>query len=648
MIELENISLRYGPKVIFNEVGVVINARDRIGLVGSNGAGKTTFIKTLLGLAEVDEGRIDMAKYVSLGYLPQDGVSISGLPLLQEVEAAFETVIEIRQHLTEANEKLDLLSPESEEYHDLLELMGSWEHELETHEAHKVKSKVESVLLGLGFQMSDMGRSTNEFSGGWKMRIALAKLLLKQPSLLLLDEPTNHLDIESLQWLENYLQSYEGALLIVSHDRAFLDILCTKIFALSMGRLDVYSGNYSYFESESSVRMELLGKAHANQQKKIEKTERFIERFRSKSTKAKQVQSRIKALDKLERIEIEDTEKQINFSFLPPPRSGQKVLEVEGVHKSYGELTVLSGIDFSLERGDRVAVVGVNGAGKSTLARIIAGEEPYQSGSVTLGHKVVTAYFAQHQADILDEEDTALSVVERASPAGEVGRARSILGSFLFEGDDVFKKVGVLSGGERNRLALAKILLARSNFLILDEPTNHLDMQSKDRLQVALMDYSGTLLIVSHDRDFLEPVVDKVLEVSHNSIRWYYGSLSYYLTKKEEEAQAILSSKQVKSITSSLSLNAKERRQQKAKIREQLKPLKLKLEHMESLIGKHEAEIAAWEEQMKDPAFFRGGEETQAAMNAYDSTKRKVDRLYKEWEDATEGLAELEARLNED
>ncbi|MCZ6671353.1 MAG: ABC-F family ATP-binding cassette domain-containing protein [Verrucomicrobia bacterium] len=647
MIELENISLRYGPKVIFDEVGAVVGARDRIGLVGSNGAGKTTFLKALLGMTEVDGGRIEMAKFVTLGYLPQDGVSTSGLPLLQEVEEAFESVIALRKRLDEANQKLETLSPEDEAYHELLELMGGWEHELEMHEAHKVKSRVESVLLGLGFQMTDMERSTNEFSGGWKMRIALARLLLKQPSLLLLDEPTNHLDIESLQWLENYLKSYEGALLIVSHDRAFLDALCNKVFALSMGRLDVYTGNYSYFEKESSVRLELLGKAHANQKRKIEKTERFIERFRYKSTKAKQVQSRIKALDKVERIELEDTEKQIDFSFLPPPRSGQKVLEVEGVHKSYDDLKVLSGIDFTLERGDRVAVVGVNGAGKSTLARVIAGEEPYQSGQVVLGHKVVPAYFAQHQADILDEDDSALSVVERASPSGEVNRARSILGSFLFEGDDVFKKVGVLSGGERNRLALAKILLARSNFLILDEPTNHLDMRSKDRLQAALIDYSGTLLIVSHDRDFLEPLVTKVLEVSHNSIRWYYGSLSHYLAKKEEESLAVQASAQSKTVSSATGMSSKERRQCNARMREQLKPLKQKLETCEKRIARNEAKVLAWEEKMKDPEFFKKGEETQTAMTDYESTKRKVDRLYEEWEEVTQALATLEEELNQ-
>lgn len=645
MIELEQISLRYGPKVIFNEVGVVINARDRIGLVGSNGAGKTTFIKALLGLTEVDEGRIDKAKFVTLGYLPQDGVSTSGQPLRVEVEEAFESVIELRGRIDEANQRLDGLSPESEEYHELLELMGAWEHELDMHEAHKVKSKVETVLLGLGFQMSDMERSTNEFSGGWKMRIALAKLLLKQPSLLLLDEPTNHLDIESLQWLEGYLKSYEGALLMVSHDRAFLDTLCTKVFALSMGRLDVYAGNYTYFEEESAVRMDLLSKAQANQQRKIEKTERFIERFRYKNTKAKQVQSRIKALEKVDRIELESSEKQIDFSFLTPPRSGQKVLEVQGVHKSYDDLKVLSGIDFSLERGDRIAVVGVNGAGKSTLARIIAGEEPYQEGEVELGHNVVPAYFAQHQADILDVEDTALSVVERASPSGQVGRARSILGSFLFEGDDVFKKVGVLSGGERNRLALAKILLARSNFLILDEPTNHLDMRSKDQLQSALIDYTGTLLIVSHDRDFLEPLVTRVLEVSQNSIKWYYGSLSHYIAKKEEEALLADASTVAEAPSGNAGLSAKERRQRNAKIREQLKPLKQKLTACEERIAKYEAQVSAWEEKMKDPEFFKQGDETQAAMQEYESAKRKVDRLYEDWEEATQAYSKLEADL---
>ena len=347
----------------------------------------------------------------------------------------------------------------------------------------------------------------------------------------------------------------------------------------------------------------------------------------------------------MDHIELESSEKQIDFSFLPPPRSGQKVLEVQGVHKSYEDLKVLAGIDFTLERGDRIAVVGVNGAGKSTLARIIAGEEPYQEGEVTIGHNVVPAYFAQHQADILDVEDTALSVVERASPVGEVGRARSILGSFLFEGDDVFKKVGVLSGGERNRLALAKILLARSNFLILDEPTNHLDMRSKDQLQSALLDYTGSLLIVSHDRDFLEPLVTRVLEVSQNSIRWYYGSLSHYIAKKEEEALAAQGVAAPKEVSNSSNMSSKERRQHNARVREQLKPLKKKLTTFEERIAKYEAQVTDWEDKMKDPEFFKQGEQTQTGMQEYDSIKRKVDRLYEEWEEATQAYTELEAEL---
>ena len=644
MIELRDISLRYGPKVIFDCIGAVIGARDRIGLVGSNGTGKTTLLRALLGKAEIDAGQIESAKYVTLGYLPQDGVSTLNLPLFQEVEEAFQSVISIRNRLEDANTKLGALLPEDEEYHELLELIGGWEHELEAHEAHKLQSRVEAVLLGLGFQMSDMDRPTGEFSGGWKMRIALAKLLLKTPSLLLLDEPTNHLDIESLRWLENYLKSYEGALLLVSHDRAFLDSLCTRTFALSMGRLDAYAGNYSFFDRESKVRRELLQKAQANQQRKIEKTQRFIERFRYKNTKAKQVQSRIKALEKVDRIELEDTEKEISFSFLPPPLSGQKVLEVEGLHKNYGDLKVLSGIDFSMDRGDRIAVVGVNGAGKSTLARIIAGEEPYQSGSVRLGHNVSPAYFAQHQAETLDDEETALSVVERASPSGQVDRARTVLGTFLFEGDDVFKQVKVLSGGERNRLALTKILLSRANFLILDEPTNHLDIQSKDHLQAALADYSGTLLVVAHDRDFLEPLVTKVLEISRNSIRWYYGNLSHYVAKKEEEA---LSGQENVSaaVEDSVGVSSKERRQHNVKIRNQMKPFRKKLEECEARIARLEEKISSVEQEMKDPDFFKRGEETQQSMSEYDSTKRKLERLFEDWEKAMEKITSLKEEL---
>ncbi|MBH53082.1 MAG: ABC transporter ATP-binding protein [Opitutaceae bacterium] len=644
MIELRDISLRYGPKVIFDCIGAVIGARDRIGLVGSNGTGKTTLLRALLGKAEIDAGQIESAKYVTLGYLPQDGVSTLNLPLFQEVEEAFQSVISIRNRLEDANTKLGALLPEDEKYHELLELIGGWEHELEAHEAHKLQSRVEAVLLGLGFQMSDMDRPTGEFSGGWKMRIALAKLLLKTPSLLLLDEPTNHLDIESLRWLENYLKSYEGALLLVSHDRAFLDSLCTRTFALSMGRLDAYAGNYSFFDRESKVRRELLQKAQANQQRKIEKTQRFIERFRYKNTKAKQVQSRIKALEKVDRIELEDTEKEISFSFLPPPLSGQKVLEVEGLHKNYGDLKVLSGIDFSMDRGDRIAVVGVNGAGKSTLARIIAGEEPYQSGSVRLGHNVSPAYFAQHQAETLDDEETALSVVERASPSGQVDRARTVLGTFLFEGDDVFKQVKVLSGGERNRLALTKILLSRANFLILDEPTNHLDIQSKDHLQAALADYSGTLLVVAHDRDFLEPLVTKVLEISRNSIRWYYGNLSHYVAKKEEEA---LSGQENVSaaVEDSVGVSSKERRQHNVKIRNQMKPFRKKLEECEARIARLEEKISSVEQEMKDPDFFKRGEETQQSMSEYDSTKRKLERLFEDWEKAMEKITSLKEEL---
>jgi len=642
MIELRGIELGFGPKDIFRDLSVVIGARDRIGLVGSNGAGKSTFIKMLLGMVESDGGEIEAAHYVTLGYLPQDGVGVQGQPLFEEVEAALETVIQLREKIAEASERLDTLSVESADYAETLELIGGWEHELDALEGHKVKSRVERVLLGLGFVMSDMERPTHEFSGGWQMRIALAKLLLKQPSLLLLDEPTNHLDIESLQWLEQYLRVYEGAVLIVSHDRSFLDNLVTRTFHLSMGRLEDYAGNYSYYETESVKRRELLEKAYANQQRKIEHTEDFINRFRYKASKAKQVQSRIKALDKVDRIEIESTEKRIGFSFLPPPRSGQKVIELEGIKKSYGELNVLDGIDLTLERGDRVAIVGVNGAGKSTLVRIMAGQEPYQAGRCELGHNVSMSYFAQHQAEELDKESTALSIVEAASPAGEVGRARSLLGSFLFEGDDVFKHVKVLSGGERNRLALAKMLLQRCNFLILDEPTNHLDMQSKEVLKEAIRRYEGTLLVVSHDRHFLSGIVDKVVEVSKQSIRWYHGDLAYYLQKKEEEAVAASGQAVVAASNSGAgAMNSREKRQHNAKIREALRPLKKQLEQLEEDIGKLETAIADYEEQMKDPAFFQAGDDTAEKMREYETAKLNLDHTMEQW---AEVQSEVEMR----
>lgn len=651
MILLENLSLLLGSKAIFKDARASIGPRDRIGLVGSNGAGKSTLLRVLNNEQSVDAGKIDKAGYVSIGYLPQDFLILKGRSVFAEVESAFQDVVTLQKQVDEASARLESLSTESKEYLETLELIGGWEHRLEELDAHRVKVKVEKVLLGLGFSSKDLTRDTGEFSGGWQMRIALAKLLLQEPSLLLLDEPTNHLDLDSVRWLENYLRKYEGAVMLVSHDRAFLDALTNRTFSLSQGRLESYSGNYSFFEKEHLKRKEVLVKAQANQQRKLEKTQEFIDRFRSKATKAKQVQSRVKALEKIELIELEDEEEQIAFSFPEPPRSGQTVLEIENLTKAYGDLVVMENIGFRLERGDRIAIVGVNGAGKSTLSRILAGVEPYQKGERTIGHNVSFSYFAQHQADELDPQLEALEVVESVAAGGDRNRGRSLLGAFLFKGDDVFKKVSVLSGGEKNRLALAKILLQPFNCLILDEPTNHLDMRSKGVLQEALKAYEGTYLIVSHDRAFLDPLVNKVIEVSKRNIRTFHGNVSDYVAKIDAEAAARQAAGTNQPVATENKNNAKAvsgdprvRRQMVAARNLKLAPLRKKSEVLENQIQEFEAQVEVTEKEMLDPDFFKQGEATQTRVNEYEKIKRRLERTYADWERLTEEIDQIESR----
>ena len=533
MIALQNIRLQYGERYLYKDVSATIGTSDRIGLVGSNGAGKSTLLKVLCGLEEIDGGKVDKANYVTFGYLPQDGIEMHGRTLFKETELAFADVLGLKAKVEEAEKRLDEMDTSSEEFYETLELIGAWEHRLEDLDAGKLPSRIESVLLGLGFSSSDMHRKTEEFSGGWQMRIALAKLLLANPSLLLLDEPTNHLDVTSQKWLEDFLLRYEGSLLMISHDRGFLDIICNRTFELSMGSLHVYSGNYSVFETQSAERKELQMKAYKSQQKEIQQAEQFINRFRAKASKAKQAQSRIKALDKIERIQIEKEEDGVSFSFAPPPRSGQTVINLVDVSKSYGDLPVIRDANLRIERGDRIVVVGVNGAGKTTIAKVIAGVEPFQSGEREIGQSTHISYFGQHQADELDKSLTVLATLEESAEGKNTTNIRSILGTFLFRGDDVFKKVSVLSGGERNRLALAKMLARSANFLILDEPTNHLDMRSQDALQNALKEYTGAYLIVSHNRAFVDPLATKVLEIRKDGLSLFPGNVSDYLRHLE-------------------------------------------------------------------------------------------------------------------
>lgn len=637
MVEIDSLSLRYSSKVIFDEISANIGPRDRIGLVGSNGAGKSTLLKILIGEVHPDAGSINKANYVTVGYLPQDGIVATGLTLFKEVELAFDNILSLKQQLEEANTRVDELMPDNEEYYELLDIIGGLEHKLEDLDADKLKSKIEKVLMGLGFSLSDMDRDCGEFSGGWQMRIALAKLLLREPSLLLLDEPTNHLDITSLRWVELYLKKYEGALMLISHDRAFLDELCNRTFALSMGKLEVYAGNYSYYETESALRKERILKAYKNQQKELEKTQEFIDRFRSKASKAAQVQSRIKAMAKIDRIEIEREESSINFRFPKAPSGAQKVLELKNVAKAYDDLMVFKNVNFRLERGDRIAVVGVNGAGKTTLAKVIAGVEPLTAGERTVGGQVTISYFAQHQADAMDPEMTVLEVIEAAVTASNPMPPRSILGAFLFRGDEVFKKTKVLSGGEKCRLALASLLVQQANCLVLDEPTNHLDMKSKQKLQDALKAFEGTLLIVSHDRAFLDPVVTKVLEVSKNGTRIFLGNVTEYLEKIENEAPVPTAGEK------ELSKTKTSGKQPSSDQHKEHLALKKKSKELEDLIQELESKKAALEKEMIDPEFFKqGGDKTKTTVQQHLSIEGNLEQALKEWSQVTEELKNYE------
>ncbi|HLX11635.1 MAG TPA: ABC-F family ATP-binding cassette domain-containing protein, partial [Bacteroidota bacterium] len=476
MISAVDVSLQFGGRYLFEELSFRIGPHDRIGLVGSNGAGKSTLLRVLTGNQSIEGGRIEKAKFVTTGYLPQEGMYSEGKTLYTEVESAFGDILQLQARVEEVQAQMATMPHDSPDFPELLEIYGELQHELELSDVFRLKSEIEKILMGLGFSASDFERQTQEFSGGWQMRIALAKLLLTQPSLLLLDEPTNHLDLESLQWLEEYLRSYEGAVMIVSHDRRFLNIMTTKTFELTMGSFNEYTGNYAYYTVAKAERKELQLSAMRNQQSQIKHTEQFIERFRYKATKARQVQSRIKQLDKIERIEIEDEEVGIHFDFPNAPQSGRVVMELKNLHKTYdgGKIKVFDGLNFEIERGDRIAFVGVNGAGKSTLSRIIAGAETFDSGERKLGYNVEVSYFAQHQAEELNPEATVLETVDTEATGEIRKKLRTLLGCFLFRGDDVFKRVRVLSGGEKSRLALARILLHPSNLIVLDEPTNHL------------------------------------------------------------------------------------------------------------------------------------------------------------------------------
>jgi len=538
LVHVEGLNKRYGERVLFEDVSWHVKKRDRIGLSGPNGAGKTTLLRMLAGLEEPDAGAIRMASDTTIGYLPQDGLVHAGRTVYDEVVLAFPEPIALKEEQHRIEDTLATAThDDGGEHEKLLERYAEVTERFKHLGGYEIDARVADVLKGLGFSLSDQPRRTEEFSGGWQMRIALAKLLLARPNLLLMDEPTNHLDLPARNWLEEYLHDYPGSVVLVSHDRYFLDATVARITEVGLRTLTDYHGNYSHYLVEHQASMERLREAHRRQKEEVEKATLFINKFRYQATKARQVQSRIKMLDKVEMIEIPPERKKIRFKFPDAPRPGRVLLELKGVRRAYGENVVLDHVDLMVERGDRIALVGPNGAGKSTLMRILAGVDRPDAGVRIAGHQVVTDYFAQDQAAVLDGTRTVYEEMSASSPVQMVPMIRHILGGFLFTGDDVYKRVGVLSGGERNRLALAKMLLNPSNLLILDEPTNHLDLDSKEVLLDALMDYGGTLIFVSHDRYFVDRLASKVIEVGGGQALVYPGGYEDFLYwKKQREA----------------------------------------------------------------------------------------------------------------
>jgi ATP-binding cassette subfamily F protein 3 len=532
MIQLTGAGKRYGPRILFENVDWLITPNERAGIVGANGTGKSSLLKVLDGIEGLDSGTLATQKGVGIGYLPQEGLSLSGRSVFAECMTVFAGLRALEDEQEALTRRMAELDPAGAEYAQVAERFQLAEGEFRARDGYVIEAQVGAVLSGLGFARGDWKRRTEEFSGGWQMRIALAKLLLEKPNLLLLDEPTNHLDLEARNWLEEYLSSYPYAFVLVSHDRYFLDVTVRKIVELWNKSLHVYTGGYSKYEVLKTERRAQLQAAYSHQQDKIQQLETFINRFRAQATKAKQVQSRIKELEKIERIEIPPDERAIRFSFPQPKPSGRVVAEFKNVAKSYGDHLVFSDADFIIERGDRVALVGINGAGKSTLIKILAGTEPVTAGEYTLGHNAQPDYFAQDQYKELDQNARMLDDLGTVAPRATNTELRSILGCFLFSEDDVFKPIGVLSGGERNRYALARMLMVPSNFMLLDEPTNHLDMRAKDVLLTALQDYTGTVVFVSHDRYFLDKLATRVIEVENGKVHVYPGNYEDYVWRK--------------------------------------------------------------------------------------------------------------------
>ena len=643
MIQLGNAGKRFGHKLLFENLNWLITPNERSGLVGGNGTGKSTLLKMIGGMEPLDMGELTKTKGVTTGYLPQDGLSLSGRSVFQEVMSVFDNLRALEQEMETLTHSMSDLDPSSPEYGVVADRFHRIESEFTNRDGYSLESQAGSVLTGLGFGKDDWGRRTEEFSGGWQMRISLAKLLLEKPNMLLLDEPTNHLDLEARNWLEDYLVNYPYAFVLISHDRYFLDVTVKKTVEIWNKGVHFYTGNYEKYLSEKAMRKATLEAAYRNQREKVEQLETFINRFRAQATKAKQVQSRIKELEKIERIEIPPDEKAIHFSFPQPKPSGRTVAEFKNVSKSYGEKYIFGKANFIIERGDRIALVGPNGAGKSTMIKLLSGLEPLSTGEFTLGHNVQVDYFAQDQYKELDGDAKMLEDLRAIAGMKTETELRSLLGCFLFSEDDVFKRIGVLSGGERNRYALAKMLLQPSNFLLLDEPTNHLDMRAKDVLLEALADFTGTVVLVSHDRYFIDKLATKVFEIDNHEVIVYPGNYEDYLFRKQGGPAAMEAG--IKASVATPTAVAVEQSNPAAEVsKKRVNPIKLKqmkeeCAKLENRVGELETEIEHCEKLMSNPTsqdeLLRASQRVQQLIEERDTTMEK-------WEVAAAALEELQ------
>lgn len=645
MIDIQNLSIQFTGENLFENVNLKISRHDKIALVGSNGAGKSTFLKLLYGLEQPESGSIKKQKGIRIGYLPQEIIGFKGNRLFEEVKSSLQDIATLEEREKIVIDALNDINLSEDERAELIDELGEIHQRKEELDFYSANSKIEKVLIGLGFSEKDFFRYTDEFSGGWQMRIQMAKILLSENDLILMDEPTNHLDIDSLEWLIDYLQNTSSAIIIVSHDRHFVTSVTTKTLEVYNRQINFYSGNYSQYLLFKEEREKQLISLQKQQEKKIKELEKFIERFRYKATKAKQVQSRIKQLEKIEVVEIMEEEKKIELHFPEPSMSGIIPVELVNISHSYNDINVLKDINLAIERGDKIAVVGPNGAGKTTLTKIISSRISPTSGKINYGNNTIISYYEQEVADSINPDFDLIDALEDVNSEIPIGRIRTILGSFLFAGDDVFKKIKVLSGGEKSRIALARLLLTKSNFIILDEPTNHLDFNSKEILQKALIEFSGTMMIVSHDIDFLRPIVNKVFELRNNKVKIYLGGIDDYLSKRlDVEKQEIKNQ-----IESTNDKSRKDQKRLEAELRQKkykaTKELKTELEKIENDIAQLEEEKKKLEILLADPKTFSSPQLAKETNSKYEFTKNELESKYERWTTISQKIEEIEKQF---